>query len=106
MSPARRNLFLGVIAAVVLIGGGGWGWYLYLRPARGQWLDIDKVGGVVLTYEVDAARAPQDADRQMEALAAAVQRRLDRVNTYSITVRPVEKRRIEIAIPRGKRGHE
>src|SRR5438105_2573916 len=105
MPAARRNLLLGFLAAVVLVGGGGYGWYLYFRTPRVERLDIAKVGGVLLVYEVDREHAPPDADGQMDALARVVQRRLDRHELRSITVRPIENRRIEIAIPRGRSGH-
>src|SRR5262249_47827424 len=83
---------------------GGFGWYLYFRSAKDR-IDIAKVGGVLLVYEVDGARAPADADSQMDALARAVQRRLDRHERRSIAVRPIGNRRIEIAIPRGREDH-
>jgi preprotein translocase subunit SecD len=59
---------------------------------------VERVGGTVLVYEVDSERRP--AEYQPQALTDAVKRRLDPSGVSGIAVRPLEKGRIEIQIPR------
>jgi hypothetical protein len=98
----KRCLF-GLLALAV-VGGGVW-WQLYLRPWGPKRLDIDRDGGTILVFEVDGNAAPKDADEKMDDLARAVHKRIDQWDRHSITVRPVENRRVEVVVPRD-RDHE
>jgi preprotein translocase subunit SecD len=92
-------------------------WYLFvLAPRRDSsngdenthrrrppWLDINKVGGTILVYEVDQAE-PLTADRS-HALPQAIENRVDPDGDLSVTVRLLGKRRVEIVVPRQGNRH-
>jgi preprotein translocase subunit SecD len=70
---------------------GGLAWYFFPRPRP----DVRVVGGTILVYEIDRRPAPADA----EAVARALQRRIDGDGWSSITVRAAGAGRVEVEIP-------
>jgi len=70
---------------------------------RPPWLDINKVGGTILVYEVDQPE-PLTADKS-DALPQAIENRVDPDGDLSVTVRLLGKRRVEIVVPRQGNRH-
>jgi SecD/SecF fusion protein len=87
-----------VPAAVLVLVAGGLTWF-GIQYLRRQPLDVNKVGGTILVYEVDQEKSPPESYKP-EELAAALKRRLDPADLTSITVRSAGENRVEIVVPR------
>ena len=67
-------------------------------------LGVDLAGGANLIYEVDTSKWPDGKKPEtysVDALAAALKRRIDPADLYNVTIRPVGEYRIEIILPTG-----
>ena len=97
----KKNPWLVVLVLVLVVTGGVIGIrQFYLRsPARP---DFDKVGGTILVYEIDRGHDNKEPDADLTAsMTKALESRLG-----FAWVRPLDKGRVEIRIPRSGEKHE
>src|SRR6516162_6614648 len=97
----KKKPWLVVLVLVLVVTGGVIGIrQFYLRsPARP---DFDKVGGTILVYEIDRGHDNKEPDADLTAsMAKALEGRVD-----FAWVRPLDKGRVEIRIPRSGEKHE
>src|SRR5262249_7665049 len=73
--------------------------YYFLITYYGATPDIKQVGGTILVYEIDQDTGQSNKDAQ-SALIDAIRIRLNHAGHRKLTVRPDDKGRVEIAIPR------
>jgi hypothetical protein len=97
MKSARTAILLALLIVSAL---AGLGWFFFLRPPTP--LDINKVGGTILVYEI--GESPFKPGK-LDELATAVHERLRDIGHHSPTVSIVPPRQIEIAVVR-ELGHE
>jgi SecD/SecF fusion protein len=64
-------------------------------------LGVDLAGGTDLIYQVNQASLDKSKDVDIQALAATIKRRIDPVDLYNVTVRPIGNTRVEIILPTG-----
>jgi len=93
-SLRARLILVAALASVFILGVGLW---LIVRPRAPT---LEKAGGTILVYEVDA-QADSAADYSPAAMVEALQRRIDPDGAKGMRVRPEGHKRFEIAIPRG-----
>src|SRR5262249_7528472 len=97
----KKKPWLVVLVLVLVVIGGVIGiWQFYFRSPPKP--DFDKLGGTILVYEIDRGHDNKEPDADLTAsMAQALERRLD-----FAWVRPLDKGRVEIRIPRSGEKHD
>jgi SecD/SecF fusion protein len=102
----KTRLWLGLLAALVLLVVGGGVWFFWLRPHKPPKPDFDQVGGTILIYEIDASAPGDGAAADMATrLAQSLQSRLDPDDLGLAVVAPAGLMRVEIRLPRTREDH-
>jgi SecD/SecF fusion protein len=97
----KKKPWLVGLVLILFIAGLAIGiWQFYFRSPPKP--DFDKVGGTILVYEIDRGHDDKEPDAALTAeMAQSLERRVD-----FAWVRPLDKGRVEIRIPRSGEKHE